>query len=189
MLDYNKKYAIEAILFVAGEEIHLKKIAQGVNLSLEDAKKLINELSEEYDESKRGYEILSANDYYQLASRKWYADIIVEVFENKRRGVLSQSALEILSIVAYRQPITRVLIDEYRGVNSSGTIQRLVDQNLIEVVGRLEVPGRPNLYGTTNQFLKSLGIPSLDDLPSFDLFNETADLTDEEKDFLNQKKE
>jgi len=161
----NTKSIIESILFSAGRVVESKELMAILELSNEDVDTILQNMKTEFDEQNRGIEIIKVDNGYQLCSRKEYYDYIYPIFDNRAKPNLSAAALETLSIVAYNPKITRAEIEQIRGVNSDGTIYKLLEYNLIEEVGRLDAPGRPTLYGTTKEFLKMFGISNLDELP------------------------
>lgn len=163
------KYAIEGILFAAGEPVKTARLAVALDADLEDVKKAVLELREEYNKEHRGFTLIDIDEGYQICSRPEYYTYIQEILGEQRRQALSNAAMETLAIIAYKQPITRSGIEYIRGVNSDGSVNRLVERNLIEEVGRLDAPGRPILYGTTLNFLRCFGIATLEDLPEVDL--------------------
>jgi segregation and condensation protein B len=173
------KSAIEALLFASGEPLSL----QDLTTHLEEKSKLIEiiiqEMIEEYETSNRGIKIIGIKGSYQLVTKAENADYIQKLLKKNKRQSLSQASIESLAIIAYKQPITRLDIDEIRGVKSESAIQRLVEKELIKEVGRLEVPGRPILYGTTEDFLRQFELRDLKDLPSLDLFGQENDETTE----------
>lgn len=175
---------IEAILFAAGDPISVDKIAEAIGLSVTDTDKLIAEMIDKSCEDGRGIEIVKMNSKYQLCTKKKYASFVRTILEIRRNTPLSQPAMEILSIIAYNQPVTKGFVEQIRGVDSSGVIATLVQKGLIEEKGRLEVPGRPLLFGTTDLFLRCFQISSLSELPPIQdetLVNETEEETEEEK--------
>ena len=157
------KRAIEAILFAAGYPVKYEKLSEVIGLSQRDLRALIESMSREYD--GRGIQLLLYPDTCQLTTKEVFAPYIREALGIKRGGNLSASSLEVLAVVAYNQPVTRAYIDTVRGVDSSYAVTSLLDKGLIEAVGRLEAPGRPMLYGTTDKFLRVFGLNSLADLP------------------------
>ncbi len=159
------KSIIEAILFSAGRTVETKELMAILELSNEDIDTILQNMKIEFDEQNRGIEIIKVDNGYQLCSRKEYYDYIYPIFDNRAKPNLSAAALETLSIIAYNPKITRAEIEQIRGVNSDGTIYKLLEYNLIEEVGRLDAPGRPTLYSTTKEFLKMFGISNLDELP------------------------
>ena len=159
------KSIIEAILFSAGRVVEAKELMAILELNNEDVDIILQSMKNEYEEQNRGIEIIKVNNGYQLCSKKEYYDYIYPIFDNRAKPSLSSAALETLSIIAYNPKITRAEIEQIRGVNSDGTIYKLLEYNLIEEVGKLDAPGRPTIYSTTNEFLKMFGISSLDELP------------------------
>ena len=126
----------------------------------------------EYEDENRGIRLISINGAYQLVTKSENSDYIQKLLKKNKRHSLSQASIESLAIIAYKQPITRIDIDEIRGVKSESAIQKLVEKGLIKDIGRLEVPGRPILYGTTDEFLRQFGLETLKELPSLDLYND-----------------
>ena len=157
------KRAIEAILFAAGYPVKYEKLSEVIGLSQRDLRALIESMSREYD--GRGIQLLLYPDTCQLTTKEGFAPDIREALGIKRGGNLSASSLEVLAVVAYNQPVTRAYIDTVRGVDSSYAVTSLLDKGLIEAVGRLDAPGRPMLYGTTDKFLRVFGLGSLAELP------------------------
>lgn len=156
---------IEAILFSAGRVVKLSEIVATLEYTVDDVEKLIQDMKTKYEASNRGIEIIKVDDGYQMASKKEYYDYIYPVFDNRMKPSLSNAALETLSIIAYNPKITRAEIEAIRGVNSDGTIYRLLEYNLIEEAGKIDAPGKPMGYKTTEEFLKMFGISSLNELP------------------------
>ncbi len=161
---------IESLLFVSGEPMKLRDIAAIIECSLIYTRSLLKELSKQYEDSKRGIKIIKTEDMYQLVTKPENSEFVEKILSTNSRQSLSQAALEALAIVAYKQPITRIDIDEIRGVKSDSAIQKLLERNLIKERGRLEVPGRPILYGTTEEFLKQFDLENLKELPSLSEF-------------------
>ena len=159
------KKVIEAILFAAGYPVTYAKIAEALTTTPSVIKKVVTEFAEEYNEMDRGIIMLVFEDACQLCTREKYGLYIREALGIKRGGNLSQSSIETLAVIAYNEPVTRAFIDTVRGVDSSYAVNSLSEKNLIEVCGKLDVPGRPNLYRTTENFLRVFGIESLDQLP------------------------
>lgn len=166
------KAIIEAMLFVSGEPLSLRDIAVNLEITPKYTEEILGEMMLDYEVSNRGIKLIQINGAYQLVTKSEYSDYIQKLLKKNRRQSLSQASLESLSIIAYKQPITRVDIDEIRGVKSDSAIQKLVERELVAEVGRLEVPGRPILYGTTDEFLRQFGLAAIDELPSLDLFEE-----------------
>ena len=159
------KAIIESMLFASGREIKIEEFMSILELSKEDVEKIIENMQNEYGEDNRGIEIIKVNNGYQLCTKKEYYDYIYPLFDNRNKPNLSNAALETLSIIAYNPKITRAEIEAIRGVSVDGTIYKLLEYDLIEEAGRLDAPGRPTTYVTTNNFLRIFGISSLDELP------------------------
>ncbi|MBQ3432640.1 MAG: SMC-Scp complex subunit ScpB [Clostridia bacterium] len=159
------KACIEAMLFAAGEPVEADKMAQVLALKPEEVIKIVSALQNEYLSRESGLKILKLGDCYQMCSGKEYIEDIRALLELKKNTPLSQAALEVLAIVAYNQPVTKAFIEQVRGVDCSGVLRSLSEKVLIEEKGRLDLPGRPLLYGTTENFLRCFGLESLEDLP------------------------
>ena len=155
--------AVEAILFAAGYPVKYEKLAEVIGLPQRDIRHLVARMAEGY--GNRGIQLLLYPDTCQLTTKEVFAPYIREALGIKRGGNLSASSLEVLAVVAYNQPVTRAYVDVIRGVDSSYAVTSLLDKGLIEAVGRLDAPGRPMLYGTTDKFLRVFGLNSLSDLP------------------------
>ena len=164
------KGVVEAVLFAAGDAVELRDLCQILALARDDVRGLMLALGEDYADKDRGLRLVQVGDSWQLSTKPEYYSFISKITNRQEPTGLSRAAMETLSIVAYRQPITRVDIDNLRGVSSSSSIQKLLDRGLIKEAGRLEAPGRPILYKTTPVFLKTVGITALEDLPSFETF-------------------
>ena len=173
------KPIIEALLFVSGEPLTLRELAINIEETPKYLESVLAEMMLEYETSNRGIKLILINGAYQLVTKQEYSDYIQKLLKKNKRQSLSQASLESLAIVAYKQPITRIDIDEIRGVKSDSAISRLIEKDLIKEIGRLEVPGRPILYGTTDNFLRQFGLQDLKELPSLDLFD-TAEEEEEE---------
>ncbi len=163
--------AIEAILYAAGYPVKYEKIAEVLGLDVRNTKTLISHMSEEYnsESSKRGISLLMFDETCQFCTKEQYAPYIREALGIRRGGNLSASSMEVLAIVAYNQPVTRSFIDQVRGVDSSYAVNSLIDKALIEACGRLDAPGRPMLYATTEKFLRVFGLRSLSELPETEI--------------------
>ena len=185
----NIEGAIEAILFAAGYPVKYAKIAEVLGLDLKNTKTLIEHMSKEYnsEKSKRGIYLLTFEDTCQLCTKEPYAPYIREALGIKRGGNLSASSMEVLAVVAYNQPVTRTFVDKVRGVDSSYAVNSLIDKGLIEACGRLDAPGRPMLYATTDKFLRVFGLNSLSELPATEIMlppKEDTPIIDENADDL-----
>lgn len=183
----NLKYAIEGILFAAGEPVKASKLAVVLDTEIDDITSAVEELKKEYDEEHRGFTIIDITDGYQICSRPEYYTYIQEILGEQRNQPLSNAAMEALAIIAYKQPITRGQVEHIRGVNSDGCVNRLYERGLIDEAGRLDAPGRPILYVTTDTFLRCFGLKSPEDLPPInfkqlhidDMENENAGQTEQ----------
>ncbi len=163
--------AIEAILYAAGHPVEYARLSEVLGLSTNDVKSMIEAMSREYnsEKSKRGVLLLMYPDTCQFATKEEFLPYIREALGIKRGGNLSNSTMEALAVVAYNQPVTRAYVDAVRGVDSSYAMTSLIDKGLIESLSRLDAPGRPMLYTTTEKFLRVFGLTSLDDLPETEL--------------------
>ena len=157
--------AMEGILFASGEPVDIRRICVALDLDRQTAEQILRGLADYYAYERRGIRLLQMEDSWQLCSAPDYADIIRKAFEVRKPAKLSQPALEVLTIIAYYQPTTRAYVEQVRGVDSSYTVGLLQERGLIEECGRLQVPGRPILYRTTRNFLRSFHLNSLEDLP------------------------
>ena len=178
------KSIIESILFVTGEPLSLRDIAINLEMPPRYVEEVLNEMILDYEASLRGIKLISIKGEYQLVTKSENSDYIQMLLKKNKRQSLSQASLESLAIIAYKQPITRIDIDEIRGVKSESAIQKLIEKNLIKESGRLDVPGRPILYSTTNEFLRQFELNDLKELPSLDLFEDTTD--DDIEEILNE---
>lgn len=167
---------LEAVLFAAGDAVSLDRLCAALETPREDILAAAGALETLYDLENRGLMLRRIEDRLQLCSRPMYAEAARRVTESRRAAALSPAALEVLTIVAYRQPVTRAFIDQLRGVDSGGTLAGLAEKQLIEEAGRLEVPGRPILYRTTGRFLQAFALESLDDLPALPALTENEQL-------------
>lgn len=164
------KAIIEGLLFVKGSDgLTLNELKEITEISLDELKTLIKELYDDYQKENRGIQLELLGDRFKLTTKQEHKEYYKKITFEEENSNLSQSALETLSIIAYNEPITRIEIDEIRGVNSSYIIRKLLIKGLIEDVGRAELPGRPKQYGVTNAFLDYFGLNSIDDLPSLQI--------------------
>lgn len=159
------KSIIESILFSVGRPVQINELIMALELPKEDIINIIENMKNEFNEQERGIEIIKVNDAYQLTTKKENYDYIYSIVDKRSKPNLSQAALETLAIIAYNPRITRAEIESIRGVNSDGTIYRLLEHNIIEDAGKSDAPGRPTTYKTTDEFLKLFGFSSLDELP------------------------
>ncbi len=163
------KRAIEAILFAAGDPVGVDRMALAIGAGRDQIEVNLKALMDAYSFERRGMRIIRLEDAYQMVSAQELSEVITRALETRKPPKLSASALETLTVIAYYQPTTKAFVEQIRGVDSSYTISALLNKKLIEEQGRLSVPGRPILYGTTPDFLRTFGIASLDDLPEVDL--------------------
>lgn len=156
---------IESILFAAGREVTIKELMTVLEAESSDIINIVNEMKEKYEQEDRGIQIINVDGAYQLCTKKQNYDYICQIFDKRAKLQLSQAVMETLSIIAYNPRITRAEIEAIRGVSSDGIIYKLLDYNLIAETGKLDAPGRPTTFSTTNEFLKMFGLSSLKDLP------------------------
>lgn len=164
------KGIIESILFASGKPITPSELELALEIEPKEIIDIINEMQEEYKKEGRGIEIVKINNGYTLASKKEYHEYIYEIIDKRIKPNLSGAALEVLAIIAYNPKITRAEIDNIRGVGSDATLYRLLEHNLIEEAGKLDLPGRPISYKVTEEFLKKFGLNTLEDLPELPKF-------------------
>lgn len=157
--------AVEAILFAAGEPLEIERIAEALEIEKEIVESILLELRKKLDDLNSGICLVQMDNLYQLCTRQEYAQQVRSVLEIKKNAPLSNAAFEVLAVIAYNQPVTKAFIEQVRGVDCSGVIQTLVLKGLIEERGRLELPGRPLIYGTTPEFLKCFCVNNLSELP------------------------
>ncbi len=164
----NKLGILEGILFVVGDEgITLNNLCEVMAITTEEAKDLLLKLKSSYEDSNRGIRISYLGDAFKLTTKEEHKEYYQKLIENPDANTLSPSTLEVLAIIAYNQPITRVEIDEMRGVQSAYIVRRLVAKGLVKEAGKSKLPGRPNMYRTTREFLDCFGLASLNELPEF----------------------
>ena len=159
------KAIIEAILFSCGRPVEMKELITATEIPEKDIIKIVEEMKEDYSNENRGIEIVKIDNGYTLCSKKEYRDYIYPLFDNRAKPNISNAAMETLAIIAYNPKITRAEIEAIRGVNSDATIYKLLEYNLIEDAGKSDAPGKPTVYETTDEFLKTFGISNLDELP------------------------
>lgn len=163
------KEIIKALLFAWGDPLDIKTISDICELDIEEIERAIEELRSEMDLSNDGLKIIRMNSSYQLISRDIYFDYVKKLLSEKPKNNLSNASIETLSIIAYKQPVTKMQIEKIRSVKSDGPVNTLLDRGLIEEVGRLDTPGKPILYGTSDIFLRSFGIEDLSELPDINM--------------------
>lgn len=165
-MEINKsKGVIEAILFAAGREVKITELMSALEASSEEVITLVESMKEDYKNENRGLQIVNVGEAYQLCTKQDYYEYLYTIFDKRNKPNLSQAAIETLAIIAYNPKITRAEIEAIRGVNSDGTIYKLLDYNLIEETGKLDAPGRPGTYGVTSEFLRIFGFNNLNELP------------------------
>ena len=157
---------VEAILFASGDPVEKTRIAQASGIEEETVEKIINMLNDRYEENESALMIIKLSDSFQLCVREKFIDYIRAAMETRKAAPLSPAAMEVLTIIAYNQPVTKGFVEHIRGTDSSSVVNSLVEKNLLEEAGRLDVPGRPIAYKTTAAFLRSFQLSSLDDLPA-----------------------
>ena len=166
LMDNNNKIAIiEAVLFAMGDSVELSKLAEIIEEDKETTKAIIDEMIINYQSLNRGITIVELEDAYQMCSKTHLYDYLVKVVKSPRKQILTDTVLETLSIIAYKQPITRSEIEKIRGVSCDHAVNKLLEFELIKELGRLNAPGKPLLFGTSEQFLRTFGVSSLSDLP------------------------
>ena len=157
--------AFEALLYASGEPLSIERTSQVFEIEPEEVVVVMGDLSERLKKNKSGLELVRMENTYQLATKAEYADYIKKAFDIRRRTPLSPAALEVLAVVAYNQPVTKSFIEQVRGVDCSGVVTTLIEKGLVEERGRLELPGKPLLYGTTKNFLRCFSLNDLTELP------------------------
>lgn len=165
MEDKMYKSIIESILFTMGNSVEIEKIAAAIELDKSKTKELLEELAQEYEAENRGMRIIELEDAYQMCTNQNAYEYLIKIAKQPKKHVLTEVLLETLSIIAYKQPVTKAEIEKIRGVSCEHAVSKLVEYNLVTELGRLDAPGRPMLFGTTEDFLRSFGIHSLEELP------------------------
>ncbi len=183
---YNLKEVLKAILFVAGDGVEKDLLAEKLELSIKELNAVIDEIKEEYC-GEKGIHLIEFKNKIQFATNPNFADYISDVLSPVREKMLTRAALETLAIIAYKQPITKLEIEDVRRVNSDYAVQALMDQDMIEIVGRKEAVGRPLLFGTTENFLKRFNIKQLEDLPDYESLIERIKVIRTEEDEVEQR--
>ncbi|NLK21732.1 MAG: SMC-Scp complex subunit ScpB [Epulopiscium sp.] len=157
--------AVEAILFISGEAVTLKRISEIMGENIDKTKQIVEALMERYKKEERGIQIIEINNAFQMCTSPKLFQIIQSFYQTPKKFNMTQAVLETLSIVAYKQPVTKAHIEEIRGVNSDYVINKLIEYNLICEIGRMDAPGKPILFGTTQDFLRHFGFKSIEELP------------------------
>lgn len=157
---------IESILFTMGESVELSKIAAAIDHDENTVRKIIHNMMDHYEEENRGVRIIEIDHAFQMCTKKEMYEYLIKIARQPKKYVLTDVLLETLSIIAYKQPVTKLEIEKIRGVKSDHAVNKLVEYGLAQEVGRMEAPGRPLLFGTTEEFLRRFSVQSLDELPS-----------------------
>lgn len=182
---------IEAVLFAMGDSVELSKLMHVLELSEQEIRATIDMMNDQYKKADRGIYIMELENSFQLCTKPELYDYLIKVAKAPRKYVLSDTLLETLSIIAYKQPVTKLEVEKIRGVNSDHAINRLIEFRLIQELGRLDAPGRPLLFGTTEEFLRTFGVKSLVDLPALkpDQIEDLKKQAEEEIGVANQSQE
>jgi len=183
------KGEIEAILFAAGREVKVGELMSALEVSSDEIIAVVESMKEDYKEVNRGLQIINVGEAYQLCTKKEYYEIIYSIFDKRSKPNLSQAALETLAIIAYNPRVTRAEIESIRGVNSDGTIYKLLDYHLIEETGKLDAPGKPCTYGVTSEFLRMFGFSNLNELPDLPRYKVDENQQIVIEDVLEEQKE
>lgn len=157
---------IEAILFAMGDSVELNQIAAAIGHDEDTTRKIVHNMMDKYDQQDRGIRIIELESSFQMCTKKEMYEYLIQIARQPKKHVLTDVLLETLSIVAYKQPVTKLEIEKIRGVKSDHAVNKLVEYGLVEEVGRMDAPGRPLLFGTTEEFLRRFSVQSLNDLPS-----------------------
>lgn len=180
------KAVIEAILFTMGDSVEIEHLASALELPQDRIRELIGEMKERYEEEDRGIRLLELNDACQLCTKTEYYEYLIRIAKQPKKYVLTDVLLETLSIVAYKQPVTKLEIEKIRGVKCDHAVNKLVEYGLIEEAGRLDAPGRPILFATTEDFLRTFGVSSASDLPRMSP-EQMEDFKEEAEEEIQQK--
>ena len=167
-LEKHLEAVVEAVLFTMGKSVELRQLAIATGQSEEETRQAVERLKVRYDKEERGMEIIELEDSYQMCTRTGFYENLIRVAASPKKQVLSEVVLETLSIIPYKQPVTKMEIEKIRGVKSDHAVNRLVEYNLVQEVGRLDAPGHPALFATTEEFLRRFGIGSTENLPDMD---------------------
>lgn len=166
MEEKNYEAIIEAILFTMGESVELSRIAAALELPEKDTREILEHMMKKYASEDHGIQILELEDSFQMCTKAEMYGYLIRIAKQPKKNVLTDVILETLSIIAYKQPVTKIEIEKIRGVSCEHAVNKLLDYGLVTEVGRLEAPGRPILLGTTEEFLRCFGVQSIEDLPS-----------------------
>lgn len=175
----NKEAVLEGLLFVVGDEgLSLNQIEELLEIDEKESRSLLSKLQNEYEKESRGIRISFLADSFKLTTKKEHIEYYQKLVSTSSTNLLSQAALETLAIIAYNQPITRVQIDELRGISSAFLVRKLMAKDLVKVCGKSDLPGKPNLYKTTKEFLDYFGMASINDLPDIKVFQKSEEMVD-----------
>ena len=177
---------IEAVLFTMGNSVELEKIAAAIGHDKDTTRRIIHRLMDKYESEDRGIRVIELQDAFQMCTKKETYEYLIRVAKQPKKYALTEVLLETLSIVAYKQPVTRLEIEKIRGVKCDHAVNKLVEYGLIEEVGRLDAPGRPLLFGTTEDFLRSFGVSSTEELPQMSA-EQIEDFKEEAEEEIQQK--
>lgn len=172
---------IEGVLFAAGDSVSVERLSDIVDVDTKTLKSIINNLADRYDYEKSGLMIIELENSYQMCTRPDYKEYISRLAEPKKGHNLSNAALEVLSVIAYKHPVTKTVIEQIRGVSSDTIVNRLVERGLVKEAGRLDAPGRPMLFKTTEEFLRCFNLKSLKDLPDYEKIRNSGETVPEDK--------
>ncbi len=170
--------AFEAVLFASGEPLNIDRFAQVFEITPSKTIAVMDELMKKYDDTDSGIKLVRLDNAYQLTTKSEYSEYIKKAFDIKRKTPLSPAALEVLAVVAYNQPVTKSFVEQVRGVDCSSVMTTLIEKGLIEERGRLELPGKPLLYGTTKNFLRCFGVSDLSELPPLPKTQQEGEVSD-----------
>ena len=163
--------AIEAILFTMGDSVEVAQIAAAIGQDVKTTERVIHAMMDRYRQEQRGIQIIELENSYQMCTNREYYEYLIQIALHPKKPVLTDVMLETLSIIAYKQPVTRLEIEKIRGVKCDHAVNKLLEYNLIRELGRLDAPGRPILFGTTEEFLRAFGVQTLEELPAMDPVN------------------
>ena len=180
---------VEGILFAMGESVSIKEIAAALEIEEKDLLEVIDNMKEDYADPSRGIQLVTLEDSIQLRTKDDYYDDLIKIATAPKKNVLTDSVLETLSIIAYKQPVTRADVEKIRGVNSDFGINKLLEYGLIKELGRLDAPGKPLLFGTSEQFLRAFNVDSIEDLPqlSSDMINDFRSQAESELNYVKEE--
>ena len=167
-MEISYKAQVEAILFTMGESVEKNRIAKALDITQGQLKKIVKEMQEDYANDDRGIKIIELENSYQLCTKPELYETLIKVAKQPKRQVLTDVMMETLSIIAYKQPVTKAELEKIRGVKCDHAVNKLVEYNLVKELGRLDAPGRPILFGTTEEFLRTFGVQGLEELPAVD---------------------